>query len=224
MKAEHRDEQTTRMPVDITPNSSNSIEAPVARTPLRHLFASFAGIGAVMFGGGYAMLPLLEREVVDRRRWCSHDEMAECYALAQIIPGVIAVNIAMLIGSRHRGIPGALVAALATVTAPFLTILAIAMVFQRLAGAAAARAVFAGMRPAVAGLLLAAAWGLLKRGCSRAAAVALAAAAAAMLLSRTLGPAGLILAGVAAGVGWQTVAWVRMRRGAPGAGAGGGAA
>ena len=78
-----------------------------ARVRLRQIFVSFAKIGAVLFGGGYAMLPLLEREVVDRRRWCTHAEMGELYALAQVVPGVIAVNTAMLVGHRHRGTAGA---------------------------------------------------------------------------------------------------------------------
>lgn len=185
------------------------------QVPLGRLFLSFTGIGAVMFGGGYAMLPLLEREIVERRRWCAHDEMSEYYALAQIVPGVIAVNIAMLIGYRHRGLRGAVVAATGTILVPFVVILLIAIIFQQLAATHFINAVFAGLRPAVAGLLLAAAWNLLRRGCQNVAGVVLATIAAALLLTKCLGPAGLIVAGIAAGVIWQIAVWWRLRRDAP---------
>lgn len=108
-------------------------DAPAPRVPLRSLYTSFVRVGAGMFGGGYAMLPLLEREVADRRRWVTHDDVADLFALAQAIPGVIAVNTAMLIGQRLRGWRGAVVAALGAVTAPFLVILLIAGIFDRVA-------------------------------------------------------------------------------------------
>jgi chromate transporter len=184
----------------------------IKRVPLRHLYFSFAGIGAVMFGGGYAMLPLLEREVVDRRRWCTHQEMAEYYAIAQVIPGVIAVNISMLIGSRYRGVLGAATAAVATVTAPFFTILILAIAFKHMAVTSSASAVFAGLRPAVAGLILAAAWGLLKRGCRNFMTLFLAVVAAGLMASKITGPVGLILAGVAAGCCWHLWSLSKMRR------------
>jgi chromate transporter len=200
------------MPVDVISKISQPAHEPPGRTPLGHLFTSFAAIGAVMFGGGYAMLPLLEREVVDRRRWCSHDEMSEYYALAQIVPGVIAINIAMLIGSRHRGVRGAVIAALGTVTAPFLVILLLAMVYRHLSHLAGIQLFFAALRPAVAGLLLAAAWGMLRRGCRDWLGLALALAAAALLLSKLLDPVRLILAGFAVGMIWHGVAWRRGLR------------
>ena len=76
------------------------------------LFTSFARISSVMFGGGYAMLPLLEREVVARRRWLTPAAMTDVFALAQVIPGVIAINVALLVGQRLRGWRGAVAATL----------------------------------------------------------------------------------------------------------------
>lgn len=167
---------------------------------LTQLFFSFTRVGGVMFGGGYAMLPLLEREVVHRRRWCTLEEMADIYAVSQVIPGVIAVNTAMILGHRYRGWRGAAASAGGAVIAPFGAILLIAVAFARVAAHPAAGAFLAGLRPAVAGLLLATAHGLVGRtwrGRWRAAA---GMAASVLLFSGRLHPAALIAAAVAGGL------------------------
>ena len=66
------------------------------------LFLAYAKVGAVTFGGGYAMLPVLKRELVDRRNWVSEDDLVDCYAIGQCTPGVIAVNAATLIGYQKK--------------------------------------------------------------------------------------------------------------------------
>ena len=83
---------------------------------------SFVKIGALLIGGGYAMLPLLEDEMVRRRKWATSDEMADFFALAQVLPGVIAINTAMLVGNRLRGLAGNLAAALGLWAMGFLTV------------------------------------------------------------------------------------------------------
>ena len=75
------------------------------------ILVSFAKIGAMLIGGGYAMLPLLEEEVVRRRKWATSEEMVDFFALAQVLPGVIAINTAMLVGNRLRGLAGNVAAA-----------------------------------------------------------------------------------------------------------------
>ena len=70
------------------------------------IFFSFAKIGAVLIGGGYAMLPLLEDEIVRRKKWTTSEEIADFFSLAQLLPGVIAINTAMLVGNRLRGLAG----------------------------------------------------------------------------------------------------------------------
>jgi chromate transporter len=122
---------------------------------LRQIFVSFAKVGAVLFGGGYAMLPLLEREVVNRRKWCRFEDMADYYAMAQLVPGVVAVNTAMLIGHRLRGFPGTVAATLGVVAAPFFVILAYAVAFDRMRESVLLADAMSGLRPAVAGLM----WG-----------------------------------------------------------------
>lgn len=95
---------------------------------------SFTKVGAVLFGGGYAMLPLLEREVVNTRGWCRLEEMTDYYAMSQLVPGVVAINTAMLIGHHLRGFRGTVAATLGVVFAPFFVILAYAIAFDQMAG------------------------------------------------------------------------------------------
>ncbi len=79
---------------------------------LLELFLTFAKIGMCIFGGGYAMLPLLEREICDKRSWADADEIMDCYAVAQCTPGAIAVNVATFIGRKRAGVAGGIAATL----------------------------------------------------------------------------------------------------------------
>ena len=78
--------------------------------PYLDLFLTFARMGACTFGGGYAMLPILQREVVEKRGWATEDELMDYYAIGQCTPGVIAVNTSTFIGYKTHGIPGAVFA------------------------------------------------------------------------------------------------------------------
>ena len=79
------------------------------------LFLTFAKVGVCTFGGGYAMLPILQQEVVDRKGWCSEEDLTDYFAIGQCTPGVIAVNTATFIGCRQKGIPGGVLATLGVV-------------------------------------------------------------------------------------------------------------
>ncbi len=144
-------------------SKSNKDVAADVRVGLGAIFISFAKIGAVLFGGGYAMLPLLEREVVNRRKWCRFEEMADFYAMAQLIPGVIAVNTSMLIGHRLRGVAGTLAATAGVIFAPVLVILAYAAAFDRMADNKFLLSAMAGLRPAVAGMMAGVAFTMFNR-------------------------------------------------------------
>lgn len=111
-------------------------------------------MGAVLIGGGYALLPLLERELVTRRKWARSEEMMDLYALAQVLPGVIAVNTAMLVGNRLRGLAGTLTAAFGLTAAPFLMIAAYAATYGTLKDTALFSRALCGVQPAVAGMIL----------------------------------------------------------------------
>lgn len=94
------------------------------------LFKVFFRIGAFTIGGGLAMLPVVEREVVDRKKWITKEEFTDILAVTQTLPGVIAVNMAVAVGYRIQGLKGSLVSVLGAVLAPFFSILMIAMFFR----------------------------------------------------------------------------------------------
>ena len=112
-------------------------------------------IGTFTLGGGYAMLPLIQREVVDRRGWIDEEEFLNMIALAQAAPGIIAVNSAIFIGWRIGGWRGVAGAVLGAVLPSFVIILLIAMVFSEWKELPAVEAAFKGIRPAVVALIAA---------------------------------------------------------------------
>lgn len=119
------------------------------------LFYTYLKIGTFTLGGGYVMLPLIQREVVDRKKWLDEEEFLNMIALAQAAPGLIAVNSAIFLGWRIGGWKGVCGAVLGAVLPSFLIILAIAMVFQDWKDQPAVEAVFKGIRPAVVALIAA---------------------------------------------------------------------
>ncbi len=116
-------------------------------------FRTFFKIGIFTLGGGYAMIPLIEEEVVNRHRWVGKDEMLDLIAIAQSCPGVFAINIAIFIGYKLRKTRGALATALGTALPSFLIILAIAIFFSQFKDNKYVAAMFRGIRPAVVALI-----------------------------------------------------------------------
>ncbi len=178
---------------------------------LGQIFVSFAKVGAVLFGGGYAMLPLLEREVVNRRGWCRFEEMTDYYAMSQLVPGVVAINTAMLIGHHLRGFWGTVAATLGVVFAPFFVILAYAVAFDQMAGSRLLAAAMSGLRPAVAGLMLGVAYTLFRRSRQTRLGLAVSVLVVALVLGCGVSAVRVILAGVAAGVLWYAASVLRRR-------------
>lgn len=119
------------------------------------LFWTYLKIGTFTLGGGYAMIPLIQREVVDRRHWIEEEEFLNMIALAQAAPGIIAINSAIFVGYRIHGWRGMLATILGAVLPSFLIILAIAIVFRDFRDQPAVEAVFRGIRPAVVALIAA---------------------------------------------------------------------
>ncbi len=118
----------------------------------RTLFLTFVRIGTFTIGGGYAMLPLIQREVVDHG-WMTKEDFIDLFAVAQSLPGIFAVNISIFLGYRLRGIPGAVCCALGTVLPSFLIILAIALFFTHVRDNVWIERAFKGLRPAVVALI-----------------------------------------------------------------------
>ncbi len=127
------------------------------------LFKTFFRIGLFTLGGGYAMIPLIEAEVVDKRKWIDKTMFMDLIAVAQSCPGVFAINLSIFIGYRLRGVRGALVTSLGTAMPSLLIILAIAMFFQRFQDVPWVAAVFAGIRPAVVALIAIPTWNMAKK-------------------------------------------------------------
>ncbi|MBO4566345.1 MAG: chromate transporter [Bacteroidales bacterium] len=123
------------------------------QVPLWKIFTVFAKIGAFTIGGGYAMIPIIRREMASRG-WISEDELPDIVALSQSAPGVMAVNISIFAGYRLRGIRGSVAATLGSITPSFLIILAIAMFFNAFKDNPWVVRAFKGIRPVVISLIL----------------------------------------------------------------------
>ena len=121
------------------------------------IFWSFFKVGAFTFGGGWAMISIIEKEVVHKHHWVERDEFLDLLAIAQAMPGILAVNIAVVIGDRLRGVKGSLCAALGSIIPSFLMILAIAIFLtpETIKNNETLNAMFKGIRPAVVALILA---------------------------------------------------------------------
>ena len=124
-------------------------------TTLLLLFTTFFRIGLFTIGGGYAMIPLIEAEVVDKRRWISRNDLLDLMAVAQSCPGIFAVNISIFIGNKLRGTRGALMSTIGCALPSFLIILAIALFFQQFRDNVWVARAFRGIRPAVVALIAA---------------------------------------------------------------------
>ena len=116
-------------------------------------FKTFFKIGVFTLGGGYAMIPIIEAEVVERQKWISKTEFVDTVAIAQSCPGVFAINLSVFIGYKMRKAKGAAVTALGTALPSFLIILAIAMCFRHFIDIPWVSAMFMGIRPAVVALI-----------------------------------------------------------------------
>lgn len=116
-------------------------------------FKTFFKIGMFTLGGGYAMIPIIEAEVVDKKNWVNREDFLDIIAIAQSCPGVLAINISVFIGYKLRKLPGALCMTLATALPSFLIILAIAMFFHQFEDNKVVAAIFRGIRPAVVALI-----------------------------------------------------------------------
>ncbi|MBQ6835394.1 MAG: chromate transporter [Lachnospiraceae bacterium] len=116
---------------------------------LLDLFFTFARIGGLTFGGGYAMLPMLQKEVVEKRKWATEEEIMDYYAIGQCTPGIIAVNTATFVGQSTAGIAGGIFATLGVVFPSLIIITLIAAFLQNFADLAIVQNAFAGIRVCV---------------------------------------------------------------------------
>ena len=118
------------------------------------LFLTFAKVGVCTFGGGYAMLPILQREIVEKKQWATEDELADYYAVGQCTPGVIAVNTATFVGTNRAGVGGGIIASLGVVFPSVVIILVIAAFLQNFMHVEWVQHAFNGIRAGVVALIL----------------------------------------------------------------------
>ena len=121
---------------------------------LLELYWTFVRIGLVTFGGGYAMLPILERELADKRHWTNMDELRDYFSIGQCTPGIIAMNVSTFIGEKRKGVRGAIAASVGFLTGPVILILIIAMFISNFAQLEVVQHAFAGIRVCVCVLIL----------------------------------------------------------------------
>lgn len=119
------------------------------------LFWSFLKIGAFTFGGGYAMIPLIEKEVIEKKKWVERENFLELLTLAQLAPGPISLNTSVFVGYKVAGYRGAVAAVLGVIIPSFVIILVIVIYLAGLRGNRYVNAAFMGMRPAVVALIVA---------------------------------------------------------------------
>lgn len=122
---------------------------------LLDLFITFCKVGAFTLGGGYAMVPIMEKEVVDKHGWLGKEEFIDILAVAQATPGLFAMNMASHIGYKLRGVWGGIVGAMGVALPSIVAILLIAMFFQAFKGNVYVEKIFRGVRPAVVALIAA---------------------------------------------------------------------
>ncbi len=164
------------------------------------LFISFAKIGVMTFGGGLAMLPMLERELVENRKWVTNEEILDYYAVGQCTPGIIAVNTATFVGYKQSKVLGAVFATLGMVFPSLVIIAVIAAVLSNFADIPAVQHAFAGIRIAVCALITAAVVKLAKSNVRNLAQILIAVAAFVVIAVFGASPVVVVIGSAVAGL------------------------
>ena len=164
------------------------------------LYVSFLKIGALMFGSGYTMLPLLSHEIVERRGWVTEDELMDAYALSQCVPGVIAVNTAAFVGQKRGGWGGAAAAVLGVISVPIVAILLVATVLMQFWNSPVMIDVFNGVRVAVAAVITSAVISLIRSSVKNWLGIALCIAGFVIIALLHLSPVFVVLLAVVVGL------------------------
>ena len=172
---------------------------------LWELFYTFAKVGVMTFGGGYAMLPILQREVVEKKGWATDEELTDYFAIGQCTPGVIAVNTATFVGQKHAGVAGGIIATLGVVFPSLIIISALAKVITAYAHFSWVQHAFAGIRVCVCVLIFNAVVKLFKGSVKDWAAGLIFLAVLAAALLTDLSPVIFVAAAAALGIVIQNV-------------------
>lgn len=174
------------------------------------LFWSFTRIGTFTFGGGYAMLPLMQREIVELKQWATDEQMVDYYAVAQCIPGIIAINTATFVGYDRRGPAGAVAATLGMVFPSIVIITLIASFVHVFEETPLLQHAFAGVRIAVTALIIGAVVNMWRSSVVNSWGALLFFTALLLIFFLKLSPIIVILAAAAVGI-WLSGSWRRFR-------------
>jgi chromate transporter len=166
---------------------------------LVHLFTSFFTIGLFSFGGGYAVISFLQQEV-ERRGWMSAEQFVDFIAISQSTPGPIAINMATFTGYQTSGIAGALVATIAVSMPGMILIISLAIFFFHFYERSVVQAMFHGLRPAVVGLIAAAAWQIAAVSIVNWTAAAITVISVLLIARYKVHPMGLVIGSAIAGI------------------------
>lgn len=172
---------------------------------LGRLFTTFFKLGLFTIGGGYAMIPLIERDVVHRYKWVSGDDFVDVLAVSQSAPGIFAVNMAIFIGYKLRGIKGAVAAAFGNVLPSVIIILCIALLFNSFRENKIVNNIFLGLRPAVVALIAAPVFSVAKSARITYTNVWIPILAAALIVAFGVSPVYIILAAIIGGIVWGRI-------------------
>lgn len=181
-------------------NKKAEEKTPSKRSDLLRLFLSFFKIGLFTFGGGYAMLPMLERELVEDRKWVTNEDILDYFAVGQCTPGVIAVNTATLVGYKRAKVLGAVIATMGVICPSVIIITVIAAVLSNFADIPAVQHAFAGIRVAVCALITAAVIKLVKSNVKSVVQIILAVAAFVVVAVFGASPVWVVVGASAAGL------------------------
>jgi chromate transporter len=167
---------------------------------LAEIFIVFFKIGAVTFGGGYTVLPLMQRDIAQKRKWAANEEIIDYYAISQSLPGIICVNMSMLIGYGQKKIPGMLAAGLGVSAPSLIIILTVAMFLKKFLYLGAVQHAFNGIKVAVAVLICEAVLNMWKSGVKDRSGALIFAAALVVFTYVKISPAYTVVAGALAGI------------------------
>lgn len=164
------------------------------------LFLTFFRIGGLTFGGGIAMLPMLEKEIVNKKNWASSEELLDYFAIGQCTPGIIAVNVATFVGYKRKGVVGGITSTLGMITPSIIIILAIAYFLEPYMTLPLVQSAFAGIRVGVAAIIVNAVVSLYKKGVKNAFGILLFVVSFAMISIFGLSPVSVVIMAILLGI------------------------
>ncbi len=176
---------------------------------LTELFLIFFKIGIMTFGGGIAMLPILEREIIDKKKWATKEELLDYYAVGQCTPGIIAVNTATFIGHKLKGISGGIAATLGVITPSVTIILIIASFLKNLTDIPFIQSAFNGIRVAVCALIISSVTGLIKKGIKDYTGIIIALVTFMVIVLSSVSPIWIVIAAIITGITAKSIKEVK---------------